>query len=214
MTFLGIKYEPLLDPPPPPVIKICEWGPWVFKLYLAVILLLYPPQPLFQLFPFRILAPINFVETLVSKICMSVCLGGGIQISFIQFSGPGNLAYRSTVHVHKPLPGTAEQLWDWGGGTISNSILGGTRHFFLLILYNCKNIRGHVLPPPPNPAFPLLHGPCLHENLFVSENSKNFTVIHDILHTIIYTCNNMVNSSYDYFVFTFKHRVLRLFRNK
>ena len=23
--FLGIKYEPLLDPP---VIKICEWGPW------------------------------------------------------------------------------------------------------------------------------------------------------------------------------------------
>ena len=25
--FLGIKYEPLSDPPPP-VIKICEWGPW------------------------------------------------------------------------------------------------------------------------------------------------------------------------------------------
>ena len=23
--FLGIKYEPLSDPP---VIKICEWGPW------------------------------------------------------------------------------------------------------------------------------------------------------------------------------------------
>ena len=26
--FFGIKYEPLLDPPPP-IIKICEWGPWV-----------------------------------------------------------------------------------------------------------------------------------------------------------------------------------------
>ena len=25
--FLGIRYEPLSDPPP--VIKICEWGPWV-----------------------------------------------------------------------------------------------------------------------------------------------------------------------------------------
>ena len=23
--FLGIKYEPLLDPP---IIEICEWGPW------------------------------------------------------------------------------------------------------------------------------------------------------------------------------------------
>ena len=27
MIFSGIKYEPLSDPP---VIKICEWGPWVF----------------------------------------------------------------------------------------------------------------------------------------------------------------------------------------
>ena len=26
MIFLGIKYEPLSDSPP--VIKICEWGPW------------------------------------------------------------------------------------------------------------------------------------------------------------------------------------------
>ena len=25
MIFLGLKYEPLSDPP---VIKICEWGPW------------------------------------------------------------------------------------------------------------------------------------------------------------------------------------------
>ena len=32
VIFLGIKYEPLLDPPPPlppPIIKICEWGPWL-----------------------------------------------------------------------------------------------------------------------------------------------------------------------------------------
>ena len=29
-----------------------------------------------------------------------------------------------------------------GGGTISDSILGGTRHFFLLNLYNFKNIGG------------------------------------------------------------------------
>ena len=48
-----------------------------------------------------------------------------------------------------------EQLWDWGGGggggTISDSILGGgTRHFFLLNLYNFKNIGGgaHAHPAP------------------------------------------------------------------
>ena len=29
VIFLGIKYEPLSDlPPPSPVINICEWGPW------------------------------------------------------------------------------------------------------------------------------------------------------------------------------------------
>ena len=32
VIFLGIQYEPLSDSPPPPpappVIKICEWGPW------------------------------------------------------------------------------------------------------------------------------------------------------------------------------------------
>ena len=27
--FLGIKYQPLSDPP---VIKICEWGPWDFRV--------------------------------------------------------------------------------------------------------------------------------------------------------------------------------------
>ena len=36
----------------------------------------------------------------------------------------------------------------WGGGTVSDSIFGGggTRHLFLLTLYNSKNIGGHVLP--------------------------------------------------------------------
>ena len=38
------------------------------------------------------------------------------------------------------------------GGTISDSILEGTKHFFLLIIYNFKNIGGHV-PPPPLPPY-------------------------------------------------------------
>ena len=29
MIFLGIKYDLCRTPPPPPVIKICEWGSWV-----------------------------------------------------------------------------------------------------------------------------------------------------------------------------------------
>ena len=42
-----------------------------------------------------------------------------------------------------------------GGGTDSDSILGGgTRHFFLLTLYNFKNIGGHVLHRPPPPPAP------------------------------------------------------------
>ena len=42
-----------------------------------------------------------------------------------------------------------------GGGAVSGSILGGTRHFFLLILYNCKNIGGRVPPLSPCSA---VHG--------------------------------------------------------
>ena len=38
-----------------------------------------------------------------------------------------------------------------GGGTISDSILGSTRHFFLLNLYNFKNIGGARSPCPPTP---------------------------------------------------------------
>ena len=55
--------------------------------------------------------------------------------------------------------GTAKQFWD-SGGTISASILGGggTKHFFLLTLYNFKNIGGRgTCPPPPHSAVPENH---------------------------------------------------------
>ena len=55
------------------------------------------------------------------------------------------------------ISGTAEQLWDWGGGgapLMTQHWGGGTRHFFLLILYNFKNIGGGHVPPAP----PLLRG--------------------------------------------------------
>ena len=32
------------------------------------------------------------------------------------------------------------------GGTVSDSMMGGTRHFFLLTLYNFKNIGGPHAP--------------------------------------------------------------------
>ena len=45
-----------------------------------------------------------------------------------------------------------------GRGTISDLILGGgvTKHFFSLILYKFKNIGGHVPPPPPYSAVPVI----------------------------------------------------------
>ena len=45
-------------------------------------------------------------------------------------------------------PGTAEQLWDWGGGGMTE-YWGDTIHFFLLTLYNFKNIGGARAPPAP-----------------------------------------------------------------
>ena len=50
--FLGIKYEPLSDPP---VIKICGWGPWVPRSSNSepCILVHYPVGNLFgDVFPF------------------------------------------------------------------------------------------------------------------------------------------------------------------
>ena len=43
-----------------------------------------------------------------------------------------------------------------GGGTISGSILEGTKHFFLLILYNFKNIGVGAHAPPPYSAPPAI----------------------------------------------------------
>ena len=62
-------------------------------------------------------------------------------------------------------------------GTVSDSILGGTRHFFLLILYNFKNIGGHVPPLAPPAAPRSLHQSDLSSpNLlkFVKFKAKNF----------------------------------------
>ena len=39
VIFLGIKNEPL-SYPPPPVIKICEWGPWAWE-YMYIGLTIY-----------------------------------------------------------------------------------------------------------------------------------------------------------------------------
>ena len=57
----------------------------------------------------------------------------------------------------KPKQGPQSNFEIWGGGGgISDSILGGTRQFFLLNLYNFKNIGGARAPPahPPTPPPP------------------------------------------------------------
>ena len=52
--------------------------------------------------------------------------------------------------------GTAKKLWDWGHrySILGKGGGGGTRRFFLLTLYNFKNIRGgvHVSPRPRPPT--------------------------------------------------------------
>ena len=49
-----------------------------------------------------------------------------------------------------------------GGGTVSDSILGGTRRFFLLTLYNFKNIGGARAPHgPPCSAIPDVASVCM-----------------------------------------------------
>ena len=56
-------------------------------------------------------------------------------------------------HVSQGLRSNSE-IGEGGGGTISNTILGrveGTRHFFLLILYNFKISGGTSPPGPPTP---------------------------------------------------------------
>ena len=63
--------------------------------------------------------------------------------------------------------GTKEHLWDWGGGGE-----GGTKHFFLLILYNFRNIGG-----PFPPDFVVPDTTCKQHNLkhnliFFPKNEK------------------------------------------
>ena len=58
--------------------------------------------------------------------------------------------------------GAAEHLRDWGAQLVTQ--YWGTRHFFLLNLYNFKNIGGHVppLPPPPPPYSAIPESLCMY----------------------------------------------------
>ena len=53
---------------------------------------------------------------------------------------------------------------------------GGTKHFFLLILYNFKNIGGGGARAPPAPPASLLRGPCesdaVEDNRWTESNKK------------------------------------------
>ena len=63
------------------------------------------------------------------------------------FEDAGNPQNPSLALKLDVLTGIAEQLWHGGGGTI---------HFFLLTLYNFRNIRGWCAPPAPYSAVPVL----------------------------------------------------------
>ena len=56
-------------------------------------------------------------------------------------------------HLDESFTGTAEQLWDWGDMTEYWGGRGAQYIFFLLTLYNFKNIGGHVPPLPPPPPY-------------------------------------------------------------
>ena len=62
--------------------------------------------------------------------------------------------FHGFLYVSRRDRGATLRLGEGGGSTVSDSLLGGTRHFFLLALYNFKNIggRGHVPLPSPPPA--------------------------------------------------------------
>ena len=73
---------------------------------------------------------------------------------------------------------TREKLVMWGARLVTQ-YWGGTKHFFLLILYNFKNIGGHVPPflpthPPPTPysAVPALT--FLQACKFINNDSNTF----------------------------------------
>ena len=70
-------------------------------------------------------------------------------------------------HVSQDCGATLRYGGGGGGGTISDSILGGTKHFFLVILYNFKNIgEGGGARAPPAPPTPL----SLYSLQILSEN--------------------------------------------
>ena len=78
--------------------------------------------------------------------------------SIILYLVSGNVSFGSLSKT-----GTAEQLWDWGAPLVTQHLGGGggTKHFFLLILYNFKKIGGHVPPcplPPPHPLYSAVPG--------------------------------------------------------
>ena len=78
------------------------------------------------------------------------------------------------------------------GGTISDSILGGggTRHFFLLILYNFKNIRGGGRSAPRSPAYSAVPGFRTHCLLWNpdSRQQQGTNSIHIIFLKIVWVC--------------------------
>ena len=66
--------------------------------------------------------------------------------------------FPKTIFIGEIGSGTAEQLRDWGeggGALLVTQYWGGTRHFFLLNLYNFQNIGGGG-----RARAPLLRGPC------------------------------------------------------
>ena len=77
-----------------------------------------------------------------------------------------------------------------GGGTISDSILGGTRHFFLLNLYNFKNIGG-VTCPSPLPPYSAVPAQGLSKNSISGRRKRR--KLHAIVAEVKYHGNMSVN---------------------
>ena len=67
----------------------------------------------------------------------------------------------------------------WGGGAplVTQSWLGGTRHFFLLILYNFRNIGGSRAPRAPLSLSPHPAPWSLHVNYNIQQNYENAFMI-------------------------------------
>ena len=104
------------------------------------------------------LAPISgkllFRHDLLSHSLIMLSPGSCLQVCLLIFV-PNNINSRDR--------GASLRLGGGGGGrggTISDSILGGTRQFFLLSLYHFKNIGGGARAPPPCPLTPRSLNSC------------------------------------------------------